>query len=161
MNYSEKLRELRRAIDDAGPFSWEQTYELDDGVHWALSSPKSAAEGRVADLYSILEATYTDTMYGRKVSDEPMPKLFAFAANHAPALADALDAKERRIATLTELLKLARNNLHNLGYLEAECSFSDRISGEKHAVEKKKEIHEKIDAALKEPPHAEESRSDE
>lgn len=53
------LRELwHKAQLPAGPFTWEQVYEMGGGeVHWALCDPASTHEGRVTDHNLVLLST--------------------------------------------------------------------------------------------------------
>lgn len=59
---------------DPGPWAWRQGYEIGNRVHWALESPKSAAEGRVVSYLAVLRHCYPNSLgeySGEPVEDDP------------------------------------------------------------------------------------------
>lgn len=55
---------------DPGPWAWRQCYEIGNRVHWALESPKSAADGKVVSYLAVLRHCYPKSS-GESVEDDP------------------------------------------------------------------------------------------
>lgn len=75
---------FREAGLPAGPFRWEQIYEMPDGsVHWAICDPVHDAERRITDTCLILHTTlptYSDdepSTWGTPLSQHPTLRLVA------------------------------------------------------------------------------------
>lgn len=83
----------------AGPWTWDQSYELDnrDPPHWALSDPASAADGKVTDWRMVSICTTPDNLkYNPAFNDEPVPKFIARSRTLLPELAKGSPHLPRR-----------------------------------------------------------------
>lgn len=77
--------EARANAADEGPWYWTQSYELGDGVHWALSSPESKKHGRIIDASLVLDHD-RPTWFDRPCADLPNWQFIAHARADIPKL---------------------------------------------------------------------------
>lgn len=69
--YWARLQEIETRYQalDPGPWTWRQCYGIGSREHWALESPKSAADGKVVSYLAVLHHCYPKSL-GESVEDD-------------------------------------------------------------------------------------------
>lgn len=86
-----QIQEIEQRANAAtpGPWTWELTYELDDGIHWAITNPQSTAKGAIANALLVLWET-SRKWFGKPVEKNPDLVFIAHVREDVPALIAAL-----------------------------------------------------------------------
>lgn len=94
----EQLEEIRKAydaLDDKGPWRWEQVYEMGErDFRWGLCSDKSNANRSVVDCYSITAADYPKAMGGKPVGETDYMLFMAKSAERIKLMLDYISTLE-------------------------------------------------------------------
>lgn len=108
-NAGQEAIETRYRDLDPGPWQWKQSYELWDdesvgGVayHWALESPKSAAQGRIVSHLLVLTHCESLTL-GKPVEADPYLNFIAHSRDDIEWLCQRNRHLERQLAAMNNL----------------------------------------------------------
>lgn len=89
---------------DPGPWKWRQGYGIGSRVHWALESPKSAAEDKVVSYLAVLYHFHPKS-FGESVEDDPYLDFMARSREDIEWLCQQLRAAHAELARLRELVQ--------------------------------------------------------
>lgn len=116
MSETTRLEEIEARYQalDPGPWVWRQCYGIGNRVHWALESPKSAAEGKVVSYLAVLYHALPKSL-GEPVEDDPYLRFMAQSRDDIEWLCQQLRRAEsadhaaltKRVADLEETLAFA------------------------------------------------------